>query len=81
MKVWGVRLIKQLSSELPKTKKSSMKISRKHSTISLNMLSIYLWNVAGALHNPKGILWYAKIPNGHVKVVFSWSSSAISIWF
>jgi len=27
--------------------------------------------VAGALHNAKGILRYAKIPNGHVKVVFS----------
>jgi hypothetical protein len=25
--------------------------------------------VADALHNPKGILRYVKVPNGHVKVV------------
>jgi hypothetical protein len=25
--------------------------------------------VAGALHNPNGILRYANVPNGHVKVV------------
>jgi hypothetical protein len=41
------------------------------------MLKIALWNVAGALHNPKGNTRYAKVPQGHVNVVLSWSSRAI----
>jgi len=43
-----------------------MKIYKNHSTISENKLSMHHWNVAGALHNPKG----------HVSVskVFKWTS-------
>ena len=44
------------------------------------MAIIQRWNVAGALHNPKGILRNAKVPYGQVKVVFSWSLGATEIW-
>ena len=50
-----------------------MNISKNHSTMSENTLSMQRWNVIEALHNPKGILWYANFPKGQVKVVFSWS--------
>ena len=51
--------------------KSSMKISITSSAKSENINIMHLWNVAGALHKPNGILLKAKVPNGHVKVVFS----------
>ena len=51
--------------------KSSMKISITSSTKSENMDIMHLWNVAEALHKLNGILLNAKVPNGHVKVVFS----------
>jgi len=35
------------------------------------MAIMYLWNVAGALHNPKAIFLYANTPKGQVKEVFS----------
>jgi hypothetical protein len=41
------------------------------------MLKITLWNVARALHNPKGNTQYAKVPQGHVNVVLSWSFGEI----
>ena len=49
--------------------KTSMQFSRKPKKI----LIIHLWKVASALQRPKGILLYVKVPQGHVKVVFSWS--------
>ena len=55
----------------PYTVKSSMKIFITSSAKSENMDIIHLWNVAGALHKPNGILLNAKVPNGHVNVVFS----------
>ena len=33
------------------------------------MLTIHLWNVAAALQRQNGMRLYAKVPNGHVKVV------------
>ena len=51
--------------------KSSMKISITSSAKSENMDIMHLWNVAGALHKPNDIFINAKVPNGHVKVVFS----------
>ena len=51
--------------------KSSMKISITSSAKSENIDIMHLWNVPGALHKPNGILLKAKVPNGHVKVVFS----------
>ena len=59
--------------------KSSMKISITSSTKYENMDIMHLWNVA-ALHKPNGILLNANVPNGHVNVVFSWSSGAMEIW-
>jgi len=35
------------------------------------MTIIDIWNVEGALHNPKGILHWANVPDGHVEVVFA----------
>jgi len=52
-------------------KKSSMNTSRNLSTMSEKILSIHRWNVAGALHNPKGMRLYTNVPNGHVNVIFS----------
>ena len=34
------------------------------------ILSIHRWNIAGALHNSKGMRLYASIPKGHVNVIF-----------
>ena len=53
------------------TVKSSMKISITSSARSENIDIMHLWKVPGALHKPNGILQKAKVPNGHVKVVFS----------
>lgn len=36
-----------------------------------NLMFIHYWNVAGALHSPKGILLFAKVLHGHVKIIFS----------
>ena len=55
----------------PYTVKSSMKISITSSAISENIDIMHLWKVPGAFHKPNGILLKAKVPNGHVKVVFS----------
>ena len=76
----SVRWCKYWSNESPKTEKSSIKTSRNRSTISEKMLNMHRWNVAGALHNPNGILIYAKVPKGQVKVVFFWSFGAMRIW-
>ena len=54
--------------------------SKQCSIISLKILNMDLWNVAGALQSPNDILLNANVPKGHVNVVFSWSSSAIGIW-
>jgi len=45
-----------------------------HEYFQKNRLNMQRWNVAGALHNPNGILRYANILNGQVNVVFSCSS-------
>lgn len=44
------------------------------------ILTIKSWKLAKALENPNDIPRYEKVPNGHLKVVFSWSSEAIGIW-
>src|ERR1043165_8073095 len=62
---------KHKSNDAPKTEKSSIKTSIVFSIKSANMACMHLWNVVGALHKLKGIRLYAKIPNGHVKAVFS----------
>ena len=49
------KLAKQLVNEDPKTKKSSINTSKKHSTMSEKILSMNLWKVAGALQSPNGI--------------------------
>ena len=64
-----VKLAKHNSNESPKTVKSSINTSIHSSNSSEKMLNIHLWKVAGALHNPKGIRAYAKVPKGQVKVV------------
>ena len=48
--------------------------------MSENRLNIQRWNVAGALHRPKGIQRQAKVLNGHVNAIFSWSFGAMGIW-
>ena len=48
-----------------------MKTSKNRSTKSKKRLSMYRWNVAGALHNPKGIRLQVKVLNGQVNVIFS----------
>ena len=53
------------------TEKSSINTSMHFSTMLEKMEFIHLWKVIGALQSPKGILRYAKTPNGQVKVVFS----------
>ena len=45
--------------------------------MSEKRLSMQRWNFAGALYNLNGIRLYANLPNGQVKVIFSWSSGAI----
>ena len=57
-----------------------MKISITSYARSENIDIIHLWKVQEALHKPNGILLKAKVPNGHVKVVFSRSLGAIEIW-
>ena len=37
---------------------------------SLKILIMHRWKVPGALHRPKGILLWAKVPTGQVNVVF-----------
>jgi len=32
---------------------------------------MHLWNVEGALHNPRGIL-QQNVLDGHIKVIFFW---------
>ena len=60
------------SSKLdPYIVKSSMKISITSSAKSENIDILHIWKVPGALHKPNGILLKEKVPNGHVKVVFS----------
>jgi len=31
-----------------------------------NVAIMHLWNVEGTLHNPQGILWWAKVHDGYV---------------
>ena len=50
--------------------KSSMKISITSYAKSENIDIMNLWKILGALHKPNGIILKAKVPNGHVKVVF-----------
>ena len=40
---------------------------KKFSTMSEKRLSMQCWNIAGALHKPKGIRLYATVPNKQVK--------------
>ena len=53
------RLVRHSSKSPPYIVISCMYTSIMRSTISLNMLSIHLWKVVGALQRPKGILLYA----------------------
>ena len=49
-----------------------------HSVImSLKMLSIIAWKVAGELHNPKNITVGSKSPRFVLKAAFHWSPSHI----
>ena len=52
------KLIKHSSNVLPYMVISFIKTSIIRSTISLKMLNMHIWNVAGALHKPKDILPY-----------------------
>ena len=74
------KLLKHRSKESPTTEKSSINTSIVSSTISENIDTMHLLNVAGALHNLNDILLNAKVPYGQVKVVISWSSGVIEIW-
>ena len=51
--------------------KSSMKISITSFAKSENIDIMHLWKVPEALHKPNDIVLKSKVPNGHVKVVFS----------
>ena len=51
--------------------KSSMKISITSSAKSESIDIMHIWNIPGALHKPNGVHLKEKVPNGHVKVVFS----------
>ena len=51
--------------------KLSINTSMKSSIMSEKIDNIHRWKVAGALHNLKGILRKANVPNGQVKVVFA----------
>jgi len=61
-------LVKRISVD----QKVIHKYLQKTFAISEKRLSMQRWNVAGALHNPNGILRYANVPKGQVKVVISW---------
>lgn len=73
------RLFKKWSKDEPNTEKSSIKTFMNFSIISENIAIMHLWKVADTLHNQKNILRKAKVPYGQVKVVFSWSSGAMTI--
>ena len=66
-------MVEHQSKEGLKTEKSSMKTSMHFSTMSTSIASMHLRKVAGPLHDPNGILLYAKTPKRHVKAVFSLS--------
>ena len=57
------------SNELPKMEKSFIKTSMHFSTEPYKIANIHLSKVASALHNPKGILLYARTPKSLVKGV------------
>jgi len=59
------------SKDGPKTEKLSMKTSMHFSTMSEKIAIIHLKNVAGALHQPKGMRRYANMQKGQVKAVYS----------
>ena len=48
-----------------------MKTSKLSPRKSGKITVMYRWKVAGALHNPDGMRLKAKVPKGHVNVVFS----------
>lgn len=60
---------KHTSNELPKMEKSFIKTSMHFSTEPYKIANIHLSKVASALHNPKGILLYARTPKSLVKGV------------
>ena len=47
--------------------KTSKLLPRKSEKIAV----IHCWKVAGALHSPNGMRLKAKVPKGHVNIVFS----------
>jgi len=65
------RFIMASSEVTPNVVKSSVYISMQSCDISTKILIIAHWNVAGALHRSNGKIKYAKLPHGHVNVVFS----------
>ena len=48
-----------------------MKTSKLSPRKSEKIAVIHRWKVAGALHSPNGMRLKAKVPKGHVNVVFS----------
>nr|GEV46155.1 phospholipase-like protein [Tanacetum cinerariifolium] len=57
LKHWSIlsRLFRHALKEFPKIEKSSMNTLTDSLIISWNIANMHLWNVAGALHRPKGI--------------------------
>ena len=48
-----------------------MKTSKLSPRKSEKIVVMHRWKVAGVLHSPNGMRLKAKVPKGHVKVVFS----------
>ena len=55
-----------------------MKTFRLLSIVCEKIEIIHLRKVFGALHSPNGIHLNAKVPYGHLKVVFSYSSRVVA---
>ena len=51
-----------------------MKTSKLSPRKSEKIAGMHRWKVIGALHSPNGMRLKGKVPNGHVNVVFSYSS-------
>ena len=63
----------------PKMEKSSMKTSKVSPIKSEKIAVMHRWKVAGALHSSNGMRLKAKVPKGHVNVVFTLLSGWIEI--
>ena len=76
----NLKFLRHSLKEEPIMEKSSIKTSIDFSTtMSEKIAIIHLWNIPGALQRLIGILLKVKVPYGHVKVVFFWSSREIEI--